>query len=170
MLIRLENGIFARAEDRFQPVGPDGAAPADGRPLLIGLALFLREGAALLDEGRVLGVALEPSERVEDLAYDLPRLALVALNFPKFRDGRPYSSAMLLRRRYGFPGEIRAVGDVLREQAFELVRCGFDGFCPSDGSEPVDFAAAAGRYSHVYQAGADARPPAFVERSGPHGL
>jgi uncharacterized protein (DUF934 family) len=109
-------------------------------------------------------VLIQPDESVEGLAYDLPRLALIALNFPKFRDGRAYSSAVVLRTRLGFCGEVRAVGDVLREQAREMVRCGFDGFVPSDGSSARDWAAAAGRYRHVYQTAADHRAPAFVER------
>jgi uncharacterized protein (DUF934 family) len=101
---------------------------------------------------------------VEGLAYDLPRLAVVALAFPKFRDGRAYSSAAILRTRFGFKAEVRAVGDVLREQAREMVRCGFNAFVPADGSGALEWAAAAGRYRHVYQAAADRRVPAFVER------
>ena len=64
---------------------------------------------------------LEAGEEVEALAYDLPRIAIVALVFPKFRDGRHYTSARLLRERYGYSGEVRAVGDVLREQAGFMV-------------------------------------------------
>jgi uncharacterized protein (DUF934 family) len=119
----------------------------------------------LLDEARPVGVRIEPAERVEDLAYDLPRLALVAPAFPKFRDGRAYSTAALLRERLGFKGEIRAVGDVLREQAFEMVRCGFTAFEPADGSTPEQWAHAARIFRHVYQAAADGVSPAFVERS-----
>ncbi len=111
-----------------------------------------------------MGVRLEPSEAVEDLAYDLPRLALVALAFPKFSDGRNLSAARLLRDRYGFKGEIRAVGEVLREQAMHMVRCGVDAYAPADGSDPEAWAAAAHRYRHVYQRAADDRTPAFVER------
>jgi uncharacterized protein (DUF934 family) len=169
MLIRLEGGRFAAAEDRFLAIGAEEPAP-QGAGALLGLERFLRDGGALLDEGRLIGVRLEPGERVEDLAYDLPRLALVALAFPKFRDGRAYSSAVLLRRRFRFAGEVRAVGEVLREQAFELVRCGFDAFVPADGAGPEAFAAAAGRFSHVYQAAADARTPAFAERIFADGL
>jgi uncharacterized protein (DUF934 family) len=106
-----------------------------------------------------------PDQSVDDLAYDLPRLAVVALAFPKFGDGRAYTAARLLRERYGFTGEIRAVGDVLREQASFMVRCGFDAFEPADGSNPEQWAAAAGRFRHVYQRGADDREPAFVERA-----
>jgi sulfite reductase (NADPH) hemoprotein beta-component len=89
---------------------------------------------------------------------------VVALEFPKFRDGRAYTSARLLRERLAITGEIRAVGDVIREQAGFMVRCGFDAFEPADGSTPVDFQAATHRYRHVYQRAADRRAPAFAER------
>jgi uncharacterized protein (DUF934 family) len=88
----------------------------------------------------------------------------VALAFPRYRDGRAYSSARLLRERYGFKGEVRAVGDVLREQAGFMVRCGFDAFEPADGSSPEVWERAARRFRLVYQRGVDGRPPAFVER------
>jgi uncharacterized protein (DUF934 family) len=110
-------------------------------------------------------VRLEPDEAVEDLAGDLQRLALVALAFPKFRDGRPYSAAALLRERYGFKGEIRAVGEVLRDQADFMIRCGFDAYEPADGSTPEDWNRAEHRFRHVYQAAADDLSPAFRERA-----
>jgi len=90
----------------------------------------------------------------------------VALAFPKFLDGRHYSNARVLRERYGFKGELRASGDVLREQAQFLLRCGFDAFEASDGSTPEQWEAATRRFRHVYQRGADDRVPAFVERRG----
>lgn len=162
-LIRLEAGAFVEVDDSFAAVDADASIPAKG-DVLLSLARFEADGAALLDDGRRVGVLVQPEEEVEGLAYDLPRLAVVALMFPKFRDGRPYSSAVLLRTRLGFKGELRAVGDVLREQAVQLVRCGFDGFVPADGADAAVWAAAAGRYRHVYQAAADRRAPAFVER------
>jgi uncharacterized protein (DUF934 family) len=91
-------------------------------------------------------------------------LALVALAFPKFRDGRQYSNGRVLRERFGFKGELRAVGDVLREQAGFMVRCGFDAFEPADGSTPEQWEHVTRRFRHVYQPAADGRAPAFVER------
>jgi uncharacterized protein (DUF934 family) len=84
--------------------------------------------------------------------------------FPKYRDGRAYSNARLLRERLAFRGEVRAVGDVLREQAGFMVRCGFDAFVPADGSTADEWQAAAERYRHVYQRAADARVTAYAER------
>jgi uncharacterized protein (DUF934 family) len=89
---------------------------------------------------------------------------MVQLTFAKFRDGRPYSAARVLRGRMAYQGELRAVGDVLREQALHMIRCGFDAFEPADGSSPDEWLAAAGRYRHVYQRAQDDRQPIFVER------
>ena len=94
----------------------------------------------------------------------LAGLSVVACTFPKYRDGRAFSAARLLRERYAFTGEVRAVGEVLRELANFMIRCGFDAFEIADGSTPEQWAATAKRYRHVYQRAADARPPAFVER------
>jgi len=162
-LIKLEAGQFAEADDAFTTVDAEAAIPAEGA-VILSLARFEAEGAGLLDDGRRVGVVVQPGETVEALAYDLPRLALVALTFPKYRDGRAYSSAAVLRTRLGFKGELRAVGDVLRDQAREMVRCGFDAFVPADDASTEQWAAAAGRYRHVYQTAADRRAPAFVER------
>ena len=163
MLIRLVDGRLEAAEDAFA-VLPDGEpAPGQGG-VIVSLARFQADGSAWLAAGRPVGVQLEPGEPVEALARDLPHLTLAALAFPKFRDGRAYSSAALLRERYGFAGEVRAVGEVQRDQAFMMVRCGFDAFVPSDGSTPTDWARAAGRFRHVYQTAGDRRPPAFEER------
>ena len=114
---------------------------------------------------RQVGVRLAPDEAVEVLAYDLARIPLVALSFPKFRDGRPFSAARILRERLGFAGELRAVGDVLLEQAKFMIRCGFDAFEPADGSRADQWTAAARRFRHVYQRAADGAAPAFIERA-----
>ena len=160
--IRHVGGRFELAEDPFTAVGDEREIPPGD--VIISLARFQEHGDRLLSEGRAVGVRLESHEEVEALAYDLPRLAIVALAFPKFGDGRAYSYARLLRERFGFTGEVRAVGDVLREQAGFMVRCGFDAFEPADGSTPQIWATAAHRYRHVYQRGADNRIPAYVER------
>lgn len=163
-LIKLaQDGSAAYADDAFVFVTDEEQVPTQG-DVIVSLKRFLAEGEALA-AGRKVGVVVQPDEAVEDLAYDLPRLALVALAFPKYRDGRAYSSARLLRERLTFTGEVRAVGDVLQEQAQHMVRCGFDAFEPADGSDPEAWFKAAHRYRHVYQRGADARPPAWAERA-----
>ena len=160
--IKLVNGAYVLAEDPYTLVADDEPTPQGD--VVISLTRFQAEGDRLLSEGRSVGVRLQPDEAVEALAYDLPRLALVQVVFPKFRDGRAYTAARLLRERYGFKGEVRAVGDVLREQAQFMVRCGFDAFEPADGSTPETWERAANRFRHVYQRAADGRLPAFAER------
>jgi len=160
--IKLVDGRMVPAEDPFTMVADDQDLPQGD--VILSLARFEAEGDRLLSEGRAVGVRLESDEEVEALAYDLPRLSVVALTFPKYRDGRPYTNARLLRERYGFKGEVRAVGDVLREQAGFMLRCGFDAFEPADGSSPEAWEGATRRYRHVYQRAADARLPAFAER------
>lgn len=80
-----------------------------------------------------IGLLLQPADAVEDVADDLGQFALIAVNFPKFVDGRGYSTASLLRQRYGYQGELRAVGDVLHDQLFFMQRVGFDAFALKDG-------------------------------------
>ena len=162
--ISLQANVFALAEDPFTAVGDDQAIPPGD--VIVSLARFQAEGEGLLSEGRQVGVRLESDEEVEALAYDLPQIALVCLAFPKFADGRAYTSARLLRERFHFKGEVRAVGDVLREQAGAMVRCGFDAFEPADGSSLEDWRRASQRFRHVYQRASDGRSPAFEARGG----
>ncbi|MBX3484048.1 DUF934 domain-containing protein [Phenylobacterium sp.] len=160
--IKLQDGNLYPVEDPFTNVADDQDVPQGD--VILSLARFQAEGDRLLSEGRAVGVRLKSDEEVEALAYDLPRLALVAFEFPKFRDGRAYSNARILRERYRFAGEVRAVGDVLREQAYFMRRCGFDAFEPADGSGAQEWEAATRRFRHVYQRAADGREPAFAER------
>ncbi len=162
--ISLRAGAFALVDDPFTTVTDDQPIPRGD--VIISLARFQTDGEVLLGEGRAVGVRLESAEDVEALAYDLPQIAVVAVAFPKFGDGRAYSSARLLRERIQYKGEVRAVGDVLREQAGNMVRCGFDAFEPADGSTVEVWERAAHRFRHVYQRSSDGRPPAFVERGG----
>jgi len=162
MRISLTDGAFSLTEDPFTAVSDDWAIPQGD--VIISLTRFQAEGEGLLSEGRKVGVRLESHEEVEALAYDLPRLSVVALAFPKFGDGRAYTHARLLRDRFEFKGEVRAVGDVLREQAGFMVRCGFDAFEPADSSTPEDWERATHRFRHVYQRSTDRRAPAFAER------
>ena len=164
-LIELLDGEARWGDDAFVHVADEDAVPETG-DVILSLARFEAEGDALLaSNSRRVGVRIEPDQEVEVLAYDLPRLAVVALAFPKFRDGRAFTSARLLRERFGYRGQIRAVGDVLREQAGFMVRCGFDAFEAADGATPEAWTKAAGRFRHVYQRAADDRAAAFEERT-----
>jgi uncharacterized protein (DUF934 family) len=161
-LIKSQGGRMVLANDAFTHVDDDQDLPPG--EVIISLTRFQAEGDRLLSQHRAVGVRLEAGEEVEALAYDLPRIAVVALAFGKFRDGRHYSNARVLRERYGYKGEVRAVGDVLREQALHMLRCGVDAYEPADGSGPEQWEHVTRRFRHVYQRAADDRIPAFAER------
>jgi uncharacterized protein (DUF934 family) len=102
-----------------------------------------------------LGVRLKSADRVADVANDLPRLDLVAVEFPSAGDGRGYSQGQLLRERFRFRGELRAVGaGVRQDQAFLLARCGFDSLEPPEPTELAALREALRRYDVAYQPGA----------------
>jgi uncharacterized protein (DUF934 family) len=98
-----------------------------------------------------LGVRIAPPDRIERLAPDLDRLSLVAIEFTAPSEGRGYSQARVLRDRYRFGGELRAVGYVKRDQLFFLARCGFDAFELSEGVDPAQAAAAFDDFTVAYQ-------------------
>lgn len=110
------------------------------------------------------GVRLAPADKAEDLEPYLGELSLIEIDFPKYTDGRGYSHAQLLRRRYQYAGELRAVGHVLRDQIFYMHRSGFDAYETARAglSEVVE---ALNEYSVVYQPAADTSVPAFRRRS-----
>ncbi|MBV8593127.1 MAG: DUF934 domain-containing protein [Caulobacteraceae bacterium] len=161
-LIRWCGDQAVAVEDVFTTVDDDQTLPPG--EVIVSLGRFRAEGDYLLGQDRRLGVRLQPDEAPETLANELPALCVVALAFPKFRDGRPFSAARVLRERLGYQGQVRAVGDVLLEQAKFMIRCGFDAFEPADGTTPDQWTHAAHRFRHVYQRAADERRPAFVER------
>ena len=107
---------------------------AEGVPVIVPLAFWLDHRDGLLPRGDV-GVWLAPSDDLQRLAADLDALPVIAVDFPKFTDGRGYSIARFLRDRHRFTGELRAVGDVLRDQLFALAECGFDAFALRDGRD-----------------------------------
>ncbi|HRY15786.1 MAG TPA: DUF934 domain-containing protein, partial [Candidatus Competibacteraceae bacterium] len=103
-------------EDAWRHVADDAQLPAG--PIIISFARWQQERVNLRERNEPVGVRLPNTTDVAELAGDLAELALVALEFPKFTDGRAYSQARLLRERHGYQGEIRATGDVLRDQLF----------------------------------------------------
>jgi uncharacterized protein (DUF934 family) len=113
-----------------------------------------------------LGIVIAPGEAVEDIGEDAKRFSLIMVQFPVFRDGRGFTSARLLRERYGYGGELRAVGEVLEDQIFFMLRCGFDAF-EIIGSDPeAAFARAAKTFSAAYQAASDDLAPVSARRAG----
>lgn len=143
-------------EDDWQHVnGEVGDELPDGK-IIVSLSRWKAERDDLLRrKNSGLGVQLEPDEHADEIADDLAHLEVVALNFPVFRDGRGYSTARLLRDRHGYAGELRAVGDVLRDQIFYMHRCGFDAFEVSEGRDLDDALKAFDEFSVTYQPASD---------------
>lgn len=104
----------------------EGDEVATARYVHVPLQVFLENRDEVLSNPHPLGLLIAPGEHIDDIAADLSRFSSIAISFPAFTDGRGYSTARLLRERYGFEGEVRAVGDVLHDQVPFLWRCGFD--------------------------------------------
>jgi uncharacterized protein (DUF934 family) len=157
----VKNGKIAT--DIFVHV-PDGAELPGGGAVLVSAARFLGEAEALLKRPGKLGVIWPNNRGLDDLVPFLDRLAVVALVFPSFRDGRAYSQARLLRERHGYDGEMRATGQVLRDQFVFMLRAGFDAFEVKKESDAEAFADTAKRYSVFYQPTGDGRVTALNRR------
>jgi uncharacterized protein (DUF934 family) len=150
----IKKGAFV--EDAFVTVADDAPLP-DGVPVIVSLKRWQSEREALVARGTPLGVRLPNAQSPEVLKDDLRHLSVVALEFPIFRDGRSYSWARLLRQRLAFKGEIRAVGNVLRDQLFFMARVGIDAFEVPQGFSIDAFERAMREFSYVYQPSIDSR-------------
>lgn len=144
-----KNGV--EVEDDWVAAEEGAPVPAGGK-VILSKQRFVAEHAELSTRQAPIGLALEAGEPLDGLEADLPRLALVVLRFPKYTDGRLYSVARLLRDRHGYRGELRASGDVLRDQVTFMLRAGIDAF---DVAHPGTIAAIrageTARVTHHYQ-------------------
>jgi uncharacterized protein (DUF934 family) len=120
---------------------------------------------AFLGQSNATAVRIESGEDARVLLPYLDRIALVEVSFPKFRDGRGYSTGRILREA-GYTGELRAQGDVLVDQIPLMKRCGFDSFAPEAPVDEAVLAASLARYDYHYQAAADAAVPVWKRRHG----
>jgi uncharacterized protein (DUF934 family) len=159
MLIRKS----APAIDPYTAVLDDGPVP-EGRPVLVPAARFLADVFEFACREVSVGVIWPNDRRVSELAPYLDALSLVALVFPTFRDGRAYSQARQLREHYGFHGELRATGEVLRDQLLFMLRAGFDSFVLKREKDATVLNGVLRRYSVFYQPSADSRPTAAAAR------
>jgi uncharacterized protein (DUF934 family) len=157
----VENGEVV--EDRYSRIADDAPLP-EGVPVIVSAKRFLSDADALSSRDGLLGVSWPNDRRVAELKPWLGNLTLIALDFPKFRDGRAYSQARLLRETLGFGGTLRATGDVLRDQFTFLVRAGFDSFDVKKPADAAAFAKSVERYSVFYQPTADGRVSALRRR------
>lgn len=143
--------------DEWTTLADDADLPATG-PVIVSLDRFKLEQNLLLARKDKLGIRLKSGEEPAQIADFLDRLSLVALEFPAYRNGRAYSYAYLLRERYGFKGELRAVGAVLRDQFNYLARVGFDAYEVRDNVTPEIFKLSVDTFRHDYQPSADGKP------------
>ena len=157
----VKNGRIAT--DIFVHVADGAELPGDGA-ILVSAARFLEDPEALLRRAGKTGVIWPNNRAVDDLVLHLGRLAAVALVFPTFRDGRAYSQARLLRERHGYDGELRATGQVLRDQFVFMSRAGFDAFEVKKEADADAFAETMKRYSVFYQPTGDGRVTALNRR------
>src|SRR5215469_11278356 len=138
-------------------------APGGGK-VIVTLARWRTEREALLSAHEAVGVLVPNTADIEAVFAQIEDRPLIALQFPIFTDGRALSQAMVLRKRLGFRGELRAVGDVIRDLVFWLGRCGFDSIVPRKDQRLEDCRAALTELGVSYQAAADGRTPAWIQR------
>lgn len=154
----------ALAEDGWTHVGDEDELPPEGGAIVT-LARWRAEREALSGRNAPIGVLLASEEGPDTVAEDLDRIDLIAVSFPQFKDGRGYSTGRLLRERYGFKGELRAVGNVLRDQLAFMARCGFDSFEYAGKTDPAEALKAFDEIGVVYQTAADRRRQAALDRA-----
>ena len=151
-------------EDDWVSVAEDTELPAND-PAIISLDKWLQDRERLGGRNAPLGVRLKAGQSPELIADDLGRFDVIALEFPVFTDGRAYSYARMLRERYAYTGQVRAVGNVLRDQYFFMRRCGFDAFEVADGTRLEDWLESDREITVVYQQATDGRPAAAALRA-----
>lgn len=140
------------------------ALPQRGE-VIVPLALWLERGAELVAHLDRLGVWLDSHEEPEVIARDVGRFDVIAVNFPKFQDGRGFSIARLLRERFGYKRELRAIGHITRDHLYYMEACGFDAFELREGEDAEEALAAFGAFSEAYQASVTRPVPLFRRRA-----
>lgn len=161
----LKHGVLQRND--WQSPADDAPLP-EGAPVIVSLARWQAERDSLVQRNAPVGVWLRSDQSPVVLAGDLDHVALVAIEFPKFTDGRGFSYARMLRDRFGYAGEIRAVGQVLRDQYLFMIRCGIDAVELPDDVNVQGYLEALGEFSVWYQPASDDRTPVVSRRHRRH--
>ena len=164
-LIIKDRGIVSDPWRMLEP-GADGHLPADpgSGDVIVPFALWIAERDAVRVRAGRIGIWLKPDDDPALIAEALPLFGVVAVEFPQAADGRGYSTARLLRERYGYRGELRAIGDVQRDQLYFLSQCGFNAFALRAGEDPEDALVAFIEFSESYQATVERPLPLFRRR------
>ncbi len=151
-------------EDRWTHVDDGDALPAG--PITISWARWQAERDSIALAPTALGVRIPNTVTTAEIGADAQRFGLIAVNFPSFADGRAFSQARVLRSQYGYEGEIRATGSVLRDQLQFMQRCGIDAFEVPDRALSEDWLAALNEFDLFYQPAEDNRPWIARQRRG----
>jgi len=159
----IKGGSFVA--DPWRDLADDEALPEDGK-VIVSHKRWLKERDTLLQSRVSLGLRLPNDVAPATLAGDIQRFDLIVLSFPRFTDGRAYSQARLIRSRLGFRGELRASGDVLRDQLLFMQRCGIDAFAVATRAEAENWLSAFADFDIFYQPGEDRRPWTMQKRLG----
>jgi uncharacterized protein (DUF934 family) len=152
---KLINQSGERTSDPWITYAGDAHAMPVGSCVILPLTEFREFAGTWKNHAKALGVLLSPSDDPESITHDFDKLRLIAIDFPSFTDGRGYSKARLLRERFGWRGELRAVGDIQRDQIFLLSRAGFDTFALRDDQDASGSLGAFNDFTLAYQHCAD---------------
>jgi uncharacterized protein (DUF934 family) len=150
-------------ENVWQKLDPDFEGSTENQAVLVPLNRFLEDPNLVIGNAQA-GVWLESDQNPEDLEPYIDQLALIAINFPKFVDGRGYSYARILRDRFNYQGELRAIGDILHDQLFYLKRCGFDSFAVREDKDIEVAKSGLNVFTESYQAATVQSEPLFRRR------
>lgn len=153
----IKNGAIA--DDTWQHVSECKVRQFPKGDIIVSLETWKTHSSSLLDRSSSLGIRLSSDESVDDIASDLQHFRVIAIEFPVMTDGRGFSIARRLREQHGFTGEIRAVGDVLRDQLFFMYRCGFNSFEIRPDKSLEEALNAFNEISITYQSGIDEPNP-----------
>jgi uncharacterized protein (DUF934 family) len=157
--------VTQRVLRRGSVVEDDWTSSADGGGrIIVPLERWRSERELLLSGGAGVGVLLPNTEDVDAVYAEVRDRPLIALEFPAFTDGRALTQAVLLRTRLAFTGELRAVGDIIRDLVFWLGRCGFDSIVPRQDQDLEACRLALSELKVSYQAAADGRTPVWIAR------
>jgi len=157
----IKNG---KVDDDVWAYVEDGHELSPGGCFTVSLGRFLSEHDVLVARNRSIGVRLAVSDDPALLVPHLDKLHVIELQFPKYTDGRALSQAQLLRRRHGYKGEIRAIGQVLRDQLRLMIRCGFDAVVIDQADAEAVYDFSAHEFSEFYQAATDTSDTIFLKR------
>jgi len=161
----IRNGAIV--EDAWQHVADGAELPSSGA-IIVSLQRYIDERDALRTRPDGVGVRLRSDQEAKLVVPYAAELAVIAIEFPTFKDGRGFTTGRLLRERFGYLGQLRAVGDVLRDQLFYMTRCGFDAFELKTGKDAVGALEAFRDFSVTYQGAADDPRPLFRRRTATH--